>query len=502
MMLKVPLQEWLPDLPALNNPGMTLATNCTPEANGYGPFNSLSTVTDALTARPRGAISAHDKDGNTYTFAADATKIYQLSGTTWSDVTGTTLDPSDDENVEFFHYGETIGVTYYSTGSVEVRSKTLGAGGNFANLFTSTRKPRGRHGCVFKDFLILGGTYDTVDGSKPYRLWWSALGDIADMDPDAATQSDFQDLPADDGFIERVIATKEYVVVYQTKAITRMTYVGGDVIFDIQKMVHNRGCIPGGGAAVAASDRYTVAPDTDGIYRFDGTEAVSIGVNKVDKTFIDDATEKIDPSYFYRASAVIDPITKTYMLLYARTGDSGSPRRMLVCYLPQLKWSRVEFSAEVNYVFLDRSQGITLDGLDALFASIDSVTPTLDSRVWQGGAYLVGAFNSSHILGHFDGDELDARLETGEYQWFQGRRNYISEVWPYVDDEDAVVTVQIGNRNLQSESVTYTSASSVDAIGKTNHRSDARYSRIRINITDGFEHAQGCEVLAMPGGRR
>ena len=488
--------EWLPDLPDLDNPGLTIAENVMPIAVGYEGFPSFSVATDALTARVRGVISVADKDGNTFSYAADATKIYALSGSTWSNVTGTTLDLGDGENLEFGHYGEQVIASYYSTGAVEVQAITIGAA-NFANLFTSTRKPRGRHIVVFKDFLILGGTYDTVDGAKPRRVWWSAFGAIADMDPAAATQCDFQDLPADDGFIERIIASKEYVLICMTKAIYRMTYQGGDVIFDLQKMGSNRGLQSAG--AAAATDRIVFLQDSDGFYATDGTDAVPIGVGKVDQTFIDD----LDPTYLDRVWSCIDPLNKLYMILYPGAGDSGACFQMLIYYIPGKRWAQITFSTALEAVYLDLTKSITLDDADAFADDIDVAgAPSLDSRIYLGGAYLVGAFNADHKLGSFIGADLDARIETGERNLFNGQRNHIASVWPYVDDPDgaAVITVQIGQRDTQSATVTYSTAASMDSIGKADVDSEGRYSRLRLNITGGFDNAHGAMAEARPGG--
>ena len=48
--MKLPFAPWLPDLPALGNPGMTDAKNVIPAARGYQPFRAINPFTDALTA--------------------------------------------------------------------------------------------------------------------------------------------------------------------------------------------------------------------------------------------------------------------------------------------------------------------------------------------------------------------------------------------------------------------------------------------------------------------
>ena len=40
----IPLGEWLPDQPALNNPGATVAKNVTPAARGYRAVKDLAYI--------------------------------------------------------------------------------------------------------------------------------------------------------------------------------------------------------------------------------------------------------------------------------------------------------------------------------------------------------------------------------------------------------------------------------------------------------------------------
>ena len=75
----IPFGEYLPDLPALGNPGATVAKNVIPHLAGYKPLSSLVTFSGALTARCQGAFSAIDTAGVTNVYAGDATSLYRLT---------------------------------------------------------------------------------------------------------------------------------------------------------------------------------------------------------------------------------------------------------------------------------------------------------------------------------------------------------------------------------------------------------------------------------------
>ena len=63
------------------------ALNVVPAEESYRPLNGLSGVSSALAARCQGAAWFRGTAGATRMFAGDATKLYLLSGATWSDVT-------------------------------------------------------------------------------------------------------------------------------------------------------------------------------------------------------------------------------------------------------------------------------------------------------------------------------------------------------------------------------------------------------------------------------
>ena len=85
----VPVAEYMPDQPDLQNPGSGYVRNCLPRtAQSYGPMPSLAAYSNALTARCQGAFACQDSAGNVSAFAGDAAQLYRLVGgtTSWADV--------------------------------------------------------------------------------------------------------------------------------------------------------------------------------------------------------------------------------------------------------------------------------------------------------------------------------------------------------------------------------------------------------------------------------
>lgn len=503
----IPFGEWLPDQAQFGNAGSPTACNVIPFSGGYRPFKDLVLQSNALNARVRGAISARDSANNVYYYAGTETKLYELVASTFNDESGTAYSTPDDDNWDFTVYKSQIVATNYADPVQEI-SIGGGSGGAFADLFTSTLKPKARHCATVGRFLVLGNTNDGTDGQQPWRVWWSAIDDITDMDPSATTQCDFQDL-AEGGWIRGIVGGVEYGTIFQERAIWRMTYVGSPLIFDLQPVDRMRGTqIPG---SIVSHGRLTFYISEDGFYAFDGTTSTPIGHNKVDKTF----WGEFDIGNKKTVSAAIDPVDKLVLWSFAGSGSTGGiPNKIWVYNWADNRWSEVDGISNLDIVTSSVTQGYTLDGLDAVGTDIDdsSAFPvSFDSDFWKGGARRLAAFDSAHKLGFFTGNNLACTMDTAEAQPLAGQRAIVHAVRPLVDNDDSAVsttpTIRIGTRNLQSDAVSFSATTTINAIGEAPVRGNARYWRARMEIaaSSNWTIAQGIELpddKVRPAGRR
>lgn len=490
-MTLIPWGEYLPDLPAFANPGATTITNVIPHAASYKPLKGLSAYSPALDARCRGAVSVNDKDGNTYTFAGNATKLYQLSASAATDRSksgGYSL--AADSFWEFAQFGnDLVAVTIDS----DPQSITLG-GAAFANLGGSP--PKARHICTVGKqdaFLVLGNVIDSVDGAVPNRVVWSAAGDATSWTA-GTNQSSEQDLNGDGGWVQRVIGG-EYLIVFQERSIWRADYVGGALIFNFTEVEPARGTPAP--ASVAQFGSLIFYLSNDGFYAFDGARSSPIGSNKVDKTFY----AEVDQTFLNRVSATVDPINKLVIWAYTtgETSGDGNPDKLLIFDIVNNRWARASVNCQL--LFRSLSDGYTLDELDAI-GTLDALPFSLDSRAWTGGSISLAAFDTDSKWALFTGDTLAATLETAELEANPGGMAHCQAVRPYVDA--ASPTVQVGTRDTPQASVSWSSASSLNDIGEADFRSEARYHRFRLNIPAGasWSHAQGLDPRLVARGRR
>jgi len=485
--MMLPFGEYLPDLPDFQNPGATVAKNVVPLVNSYGCLNDLNVLSDALDARSRGAISIRDKDGNGLTYAGNETKLYGLSDgafTDYSKVGG--YSTGDGEVWEFIKWGEdVIGTNFADT------PQTITAGGTtFADLGGSP--PKARHISVVRDFVVVGNTYDTTDGNVPNRVRWSGINNSATWTASSSTQSDAQDLQGNGGWVQKVVGG-EYGVVFQERSIWRMTYVGTPIVFQFDEVQPGRGT-PAPNSVIQYGDVIFYL-GIDGFYSLtNGIQNQPIGANKVDETFFAD----LDESYYDRISSAIDTTNTLVFWAYPGSGNTdGRPNKIIIYNWTTGKWSFAEIDTE--QLFNYSPQGYTLDSLDSVNTSIDALNQSLDSRAWTGTSSVLGCFNSDNKLCDFSGDALDATLETTEAQPVQMGRAVITSLRPICD---GTATVQLGARETQDDSVTWSAETSLNSIGEANIRSSARYHKARVKIAGGFNHAQGVEPTIVPQGKR
>lgn len=483
--------EYLPDIPARDNPGLTVAKNCIPHAVSYKPFSDKVAFSGAVNSTCLGAIGVKSTSGNSYNYCGTSTKLYSLGGSTWSDVTrssGGDYSVEASQNWEFADWGNQV----VAVGGVGVAPQVITKGGaNFAAL--SGSPPQARHVGIVQGFLVLGAINDGA--TKPTTLHWSAIEDITGWTA-GTDQSDTQDLISG-GEIMRVIGG-EYGIVFCRESIHRMEYAGPPTIFNIHEIEPGKGTPAS--QSVVQNGSIIFYLGRDGFYMFNGTSSIPIGANRVDKTFYSD----LDQSYMDKIWGVVDPINNIVFWSYPGSGNSGIANKIIAYNWSTNRWSGpIEMDTEILYNA--RTTGYTLDQLTTVlgYTNMETLPYSLDSRYWQGGSIIMACFDSDHKMSTFQGDPLEATLETGEFMPNPDGRSIINGVRPLVDGTSATVKCQIGSRNDGDESVTWSGLASQNSqTGMCNFRANARYHRARMKITGGFSHAFGFDVDAVGVGKK
>lgn len=491
--------EYLPDLPYYQNPGLVEAKNVIPIDGSYKDFLTLLTSDDALAERPQGAICTIDSAGDPEIYAGTETKLLEKSGASWTDRSPSAYITPSIGYWRFVQFDTLVIATNYSN---IIQSKTIGSASNFANLALTGTAPKARQIGVINRFVVVGDTSDGTNGDVPSRIQWCAIDDPTDW-PTMGTadarskQSSEQFLDASYGAVTAITGGQFYGLVFQQRAVTRLTYVGGDTVFQVEVIDKNRGCWAPQSMIQVGSRVYFLA--ADGWYMTDGQTIVGIGTGRVDLTFY----SNFDQSYRERLTAAVDLTSKVIFWSYpSPSATAGVPDKILMYNFVgnegMGRWAHAEET--VQMVFSSLTQGYTMEQLDSLFTSLDDMTITLDSSLWSGGIPTVMAFETN-TLGTFSGAELVARFETGEIEYNPGGFTYIDGVKPLVTGDPTLITVALATRDTQDNASRSfgTVTSRTTRTGICDFRTQARYVSARIDITGGFDRALGIQFEGSPG---
>jgi hypothetical protein len=482
----IPVDEWLPDVPALGGSGEAL--NVIPDSMGYRSLPSLGAYSGALSARCQGFVGVKSKAGVAYDIAAN-TKLYQLSDVSWTDVSqaATTYTTSTNAFWEFAQWGDHL---LCVNGTSNPQRLSLGAS---AAVDLAGSPPVASHIAIVRDFVVLGNLAGTSHVSPAQAVQWSGINTYDTWTGNQTNLADSQELVGDHGNLQKIVGG-EYGLIFMERAIYRMTFAGLPYIFQFDKLGDPVGAVAP--QSVVNVGQMVWFLSDSGFYAHNGIEASPIGRGKVDRFFLSD----LDEANIVRVFGAADVRNQVVAWIYPSTqAVSGIPDSMIIYNWALNRWSRAEVNAEILCRFL--VPGYTLDGLDSVSTSIDALTASLDDAVWMGGRVNFAAFNTSHKLSTFTGSAMSATVDTKEIEPVQGYRAHCLSVRPIVDGGNTV-SVSVGSRNLQTESPTYNAAVTQNTAGECPVRVNARYQRYRIQTSGDFSFIIGARPTVVPEGKR
>lgn len=488
---KILFGEWLPDRPFLDNPGLVEAKNVIPVDDNYKDFLALSVDGATLPAAPNSAFAAIDNNGDPEIYVGTTTNLYEDLGGTWTARSAATYAAPSNGYWSFAQFDNYVFATDYAD---RPQYKTIGAGANFA---TVTAAPFARQIGKINRFLMLGDIADAT--TTPYRVQWSSINDPLDWPtPGTSTalarQAGQQYLDSGFGGVTGIADGQFWGLVFQERAISRFSYIGGNAVFQVDTFERSRGCWAPRSLVQVGNASYFLA--VDGFYATDGQVVTPIGDGRVDKWFLAD----FDQTYLERMTVGIDWANKCIRWSFPTPSGGGTPDKHAIYNFARNKWSWAEDSAQL--IFKSYTTGYTLDQLDSLYTSIDDITITLDSTFWQGGTPTIMGF-SGNRLGDYSGDPLDATIETGEMQPNAFGRTFLRGIQPLVTGDPTTVTVAIATRDLQDNASRSfgTAVSRTTRTGVCDFRTQGKFVSARLAIVGGFDRAIGLGIDAKAGDR-
>lgn len=476
------------DQPDLLNGDLEQAENCVPYIQSYGPFPEPVSYSSAAPETVTGAYSTKDLSGDVFTFVGTANNLYKESSTTLTAVSRTAsyTTAADYPGWDIETFGNTV---VAANGADTLQFYTMGTSTQFLDMSASASAPTARYLAVVRDFLFTGW-----QPSLQNRVQWSRINNPLRFGTSQRFQSDYQDLPGTNQVIKKITGG-DFACILTNSSVWRATYVGSPLVFRFDEVARNVGCYSSGSATRFQNMTFFLSPS--GVFMFDGEQCVPIGAEQVDETILGE----LNLAYLYRVSATIDPINKLYLLAYPSTSSTdGTPNRIAIYSWVTQRWAFV--SENVELLFNHMTAGYTLEELDAI-GTLETLAFSLDSVAWQGGLSAVSCVNTEHKIARFTGAAKTARFVTGEAEIVPDARAFVRSLRPLVQGDSATtVSCYVGGRDRLIDDVRWTDASVMNATGTSPVRSNARYHRLKMEVSGGFDRVMGSEVEVTKEGVR
>lgn len=298
--------------------------------------------------------------------------------------------------------------------------------------------------------------------SDEYTVQWNSINSLTDWptpntDDARAKQAGAESLVAEYGKVTGISGGEFFGYVFQQKAITKFTYVGGDVVFRVETIDSTRGCIDYNRFA-KVRDSVFFESET-GRHVLTAGQVQDIGLAKTDDSYKPVATLSAD-----QKNVVANPAIDTVFF----EGQN-------IAY---------------NYNTGEWTRNSALSG--KVYYPVDTEAKVVGQITFSG--------NDVDIQDSEGGAPTTAKITTSEFDPNPGSRALITDVKPLVDG--GTWTVRVGARSDLSEAVSWSASASINArTGWANMRKEGRYLRAEFTCADGFNTAMGAEVMFAGSGR-
>ena len=394
------LLGFVPDADPTTPGVLTSVTNLIPYENGMkgAPTGSTPSGVPALASACLGGVVVTKLDDTRRILAGTQTKLYELSGGSWSDVSTGSYTGGTDSRWSITQFGnDTVAANLSDT----IQRST---GSTFAPVGYAVKAK-----IVFSvgAFVMALNTSDATYGVSQDRWWCCAAYDASNWTPSVTTMATTGRFVAGPGQITAGGKLGEYAVAYKEKSIFVGQFVGAPVVWDWVQ-------VPGGDAGCVGQDAWCdiggahFVVGMDNIWIFDGSRPASVADGKTRQWFFDNS----NPAYRYKTQCIFDRANNSVWMFYpSRT--STTLDQALVYHLTTQQWGGCTISIEavLNYI----SAGATIDGLTSYSGTIDGLSSySFDSQFWLSGGRAMSIANTSHQIQLLTGNTVSSGFTTGD----------------------------------------------------------------------------------------
>lgn len=391
------LLGFLPDVEDTTPGVMTDVTNMIPSENGMraAPSAAIPSGIAALTAACVGAATVTKLDDTRRVIAGTATKLYELSGSSWTDVSAGSYTGGVDTRWSFAQFGNAT----LASNLADTIQRSNGSGA-FAAIAGAPKA---------KIIFTVGSqvmALNTNDGAvKPNGWHCCASFNDTDWATSVSTLCASGQLVGTPGQITAGGRLGEYAVAYKERALHLGQFVGSPDVWD-WKPIAGAGCVGQDAWCDIDGAHFFVGPDS--LWIFDGSRPTPLGSGQVRQWFFDNSNHVLRS----KIQCVYDRQNGHIWTFYA-SKNSTVLDMALVYHIPTKKWGSVTLSIEaaMNYV----ASGTTIDGLSSIAATIDNLESySFDSQYWLTGGRALSIFSTAHQIKTLTGVAGTSGFVTGD----------------------------------------------------------------------------------------
>lgn len=315
---------------------------------------------------------------------------------------------------------------------------------------------------IIRDFVVAGNLPTGVQPGA-FTLQWSGLAapatwDTPNTQQSRADQSGAQTMYSQYGAIQHIAQGEELAVVFQETGISRVQYVGGDVVFSFYTFERKRGLLAPRAVAQLGNAVHFLA--ADGFCVTDGQSVQSTGYGQVNRYFFDDCTD------VQQVRAAID--SKNQCIVWSYPNASGWAQ--LAYNFAEKQWTRAAYASPLLY------QGM------------------------NGTAYEPQTFDSSNVVNRFVGSPTDCEITTKQFRFDPAHHALVVGVRVLSDDN---ATAGVASMDEDTDTPTFIGYGAPETISdEVSVRSDGYAHAVNVKLTANFTYCQGIGMRYATRGAR
>jgi|LGOV01.1.fsa_nt_gb hypothetical protein len=514
-MISIPIQfgEWLPDQVGYQNPGVVVAENVYPSSGGYTKFESPSKTGDTTTEVAAGAALFVKTDNTPLIVGGSSTRLFSRVPGTVTETAGYTALGSNHV-WRFERYNNMIiavtpnNVPQYLTDlDTDTSWSTLGGSPPKAAVI-------GR----VSDFIVMGDLTDIDASTQPYRVRWSALNNpTGNWVTDRGELSDFRTLDPKYGRITGVVGGR-FGIVFQERAIWRMTFIGSPKVFDFELVSTDRGCAAPDSVVTIGFNTYFLSQD--GFYVTNGSGVDPISSQRVAEWF----AAEVKQSEYDRPQGALNWPKQSIVWAFIPSDGTGFTRQVIYSF-GEDKWSYA--TEAVDYLVKTKTDAVNIGGLATLYPGGIGDIGVISNSDWLSKNYALAAFVEPTDTGPYviedyvlsgyveeqpggsefallSGGAREAIIEVGDYQIAAGFNTHVTGILPIVENASGNTRTQVLTRTKQGAAQSAMASTSEGEDGFCPHKVDARFisARMIIPANATWDNASAIYIQARKAGAK